>query len=143
MPFFQSDMMKIGSPESFIVKGQYSCVSDSRRYSKPFIPIVTEYMVVFRKDDSMIIPFTWTKNGFCDISKKDCTSLTWHHLIRSTMEQLGGSAELAQLYDVLESHPKAKANTHYKDRIRATIHEHKAEYISDGYGKYKLRYQVA
>ena len=139
----QSDMMKIGSPESFIVKGQYSCVSDSRRYSKPFIPIVTEYMVVFRKDNPLIVPFTWTRTGNCDISKKDCTSLTWHHLIRSTLEQFGGSADTVQLYAVLENHPKSKSNPHWKDRIRATIHEHPNDYISEGNGRYKLSYSVA
>ena len=42
----QHDMMKIGDFESFIVKGQFNCVSDSRTYKKPFIPIVTEYMLV-------------------------------------------------------------------------------------------------
>ena len=43
----QNDMMKIGKYESFIVKGQFNCVSDNRRYSKPFIPIVTEYLLLF------------------------------------------------------------------------------------------------
>ena len=65
----QSDMMKIGSPESFIVKGQYSCFSDTRRYNKPFITIMTEYLVVFRKDSSLIVPFTRIKKGECHISK--------------------------------------------------------------------------
>ena len=139
----QSDMMKIGSPESFIVKGQYSCVSDSRQYRTPFIPIVTEYMVVFRKDNPLIVPFTWTRTGHCDISQKDCTSLTWHHLIRSTLEQFGGSADTVQLYAALEGHPKSKSNPHWKDRIRATIHEHPNDYISEGNGRYKLSYSVA
>ena len=139
----QSDMMKIGTPESFIVKGQYSCTSDSRRYSKPFIPIVTEYMVVFRKDNSLIIPFTWTRAGECDISKKNCKALTWHQLIRSVMEQTGGSAELSQLYSMLEGHPKSLANPHWKDRIRATIHEHKDQYIKTGNTRYSLSYMAA
>ena len=139
----QSDMMKIGSPESFIGKGQYNCVADSRRYSKPFIPIVTEYMVVFRKDDPLIVPFTWTRIGSYDISKKDCKALTWHHLVRSTMEQLGGVATTEQLYASLEVHPKAQNNPHWKDRIRATISEHKSEYIQTGYRQYRLIYCVA
>lgn len=136
----QTDMMKIGSPESFIVKGQYNCVADSRRYSKPFIPIVTEYLVVFRKDNSLIIPFTWTRAGECDISKRDCKALTWHQLIRSMMEEMGGSAQLGQLYAALENHPKAQKNPHYKDRIRATLYEHKEQYIPTSDGGYRLNY---
>ena len=138
----QSDMMKIGTPESFIVKGQYSCTSDSRRYNKPFIPIVTEYMVIFRKDNPLIIPFSWTRTGECDITKRDCQTLTWYHLIRSVMEQLGGTAELSQLYQMLENHPKARANIHYKERIRATLYEHKDTYIQTGNGQYRLNYTV-
>ncbi len=134
---------KIGTPESFIVKGQYSCTSDSRRYSKPFIPIVTEYMVIFHKDNPLIIPFSWTRTGECDITKRDCQTLTWYHLIRSVMEQLGGTAELSQLYQMLENHPKARANAHYKERIRATLYEHKDTYIQTGNGQYRLNYTVA
>ena len=139
----QSDMMKIGTTESFVVKGQYSCVSDDRRYSKPFIPIVTEYMVVFRKEDSLIVPFTWTREGQFDIGRKDCEVLTWHHLIRSTIEKLGGSAELTQIYATLEQHPKSQANPHWKDRIRATIYEHTDQYIPIRKGFYRLNYSVA
>ena len=136
----QRDMMKIGKPESFIVKGQYSCTSDNRRYSKPFVPIVTEYLVVFRKDNPLVIPFSWTRESECNISKRDCKALTWHHLIRSVIEECGGSAELTTLYEMLREHPKAVNNSHYKERIRATIYEHRDEYISVGDGRYRLSY---
>ena len=38
----QNDLMRMGDFESFLVKGQFNCVSDNRRYKKPFIPVVTE-----------------------------------------------------------------------------------------------------
>lgn len=38
---------------------------------------------------------------------------------------------------------KAKNNEHYKERIRATIYEHKDQYVSCGNGCYRLTYQVA
>lgn len=53
------------------------------------------------------------------------------------------TGEIAELYVCLASHPKAKKNTHFRERIRATIYEHKDQYISCGNGSYRLSYQVA
>jgi len=139
----QSDMMKLGDYESFIVKGQFNCVSDNRTYVKPFVPIVTEYLLLFHKKDVLMVPFSKTLSGRFDISQKDDVSLTWHHLIRLTLESVGGEAELSTLYSMLEKHPKAQNNEHYKERIRATIYEHKDQYLSCGDGCYKLSYKVA
>ena len=139
----QNDMMKIGKYESFIVKGQFNCVSDNRRYSKPFIPIVTEYLLLFHKEEIFMVPFSKTLRNIFDASKKDDTSLTWHHLIRMTMEDMGGSADFKMLYERLADHPKALKNEHFKDRIRATIYEHKGQYIPNGNGGYRLNYNVA
>lgn len=139
----QNDMMKIGKYESFIVKGQFNCVSDNRRYSKPFIPIVTEYLLLFHKEEIFMVPFSKTLRNIFDASKKDDASLTWHHLIRMTMEDMGGSADFKMLYERLADHPKALKNEHFKDRIRATIYEHKGQYIPNGNGGYRLNYNVA
>lgn len=139
----QNDMMKIGDYEAFIVKGQFNCVSDSRRYAKPFIPIVTESIILLHKQDVFIIPFSKTLSSKFDVRKKDDISLTWHHLIRMTLESLGGKAKLTDLYSVLENHPKAQNNEHYRERIRATIYEHKEQYFLSGEGEYSLNYKVA
>ncbi|MFQ7748760.1 MAG: hypothetical protein ACLRJV_16510, partial [Eubacteriales bacterium] len=52
----QHDLMRVGQMEAFIVKGQYNCVSDTRSYKKPFIPVVTEYLLLFHKQDALF-PF--------------------------------------------------------------------------------------
>ncbi len=57
--------------------------------------------------------------------------------------QAGGSAELSRLYSMLEGHPKSLANPHRKDRIRATIHEHKDQYIKTGNTGYSLKLMAA
>lgn len=139
----QNDMMKIGEYEAFIVKGQFNCNSDTKRYAKPFVPIVTETLLLFHKQDVFMIPFSKTLYGNFDARSKDNTALTWHHLVRMTMESMGGEAKLSDLYDALESHPKAKKNPHYRDRIRATIHEHKGQYVPCGECAYALNYNVA
>ena len=51
--------------------------------------------------------------------------------------------KLTDLYSLLEDHPKAKNNEHFRERIRATIYEHKDQYISSANGEYSLRYKVA
>ena len=112
-------------------------------YAKPFVPIVTEYMLVYHKDDPFLVSYSKRLGNSVDISQKDVAGLTWHHLIRATIEKLGGEAKLTDLYDYLSEHPKAKNNEHYKERIRATIYEHKEQYIPTGSGSYRLTYMVA
>jgi len=139
----QRDLIDIGKLEASITKAQFNCVSDNRTYAKPFVPIVTESLLIFHKENSLFFNFSGKRAGRFDIGARDCEALTWHHLIRLTFESKGGSASLQELYSILEDHPKSQENTHYKERIRATIYEHKAQYISCGDGVYKLSYAVA
>lgn len=137
------DGMRVGQMEAFIVKGQYNCVSDTRSYKKPFIPVVTEYLLLFHKQDALFFPFAVRRETTVDLRKEDIPGLTWHHLIRLTMEELSGRAKLSDLGDRLAAHPKAKKNPHFRDRIRATAYEHPGQYISCGNGFYALNYAVA
>ena len=139
----QNDMMRMGDFESFLVKGQFNCVSDKRRYQKPFIPIVTEYLLLLHKKDALLVPFHFAKDSTFSVADTDLTALTWHHLIRMTLESAGGRMALADLYVRLQKHPKAKKNSHFRERIRATIYEHKDQYTACGDGVYRLNYQVA
>ncbi|MCI8539594.1 MAG: SAM-dependent methyltransferase [Oscillospiraceae bacterium] len=139
----QQDMIRLGQPEAFIVKGQFNCASDTRTYKKPFIPVVTEYLLLYHKPESMLIPFSIRREAVVDLRETDTPVLTWHHLIRLTMEDLGGRAKLSDLGDLLAQHPKAKKNPHFRDRIRATVYEHPKQYISCGNGVYTLNYAVA
>ena len=139
----QQDLIRVGKPEAFIVKGQFNCTSDTRTYQKPFIPVVTEYLLLWHKPESLVVPFSVRKEAVVDLRTSDSPALTWHHLIRMTMESLGGRAKLSDLGDLLEHHPKAKKNAHYRDRIRATVYEHPGQYISCGYGVYALQYAAA
>lgn len=59
------------------------------------------------------------------------------------MEELGGRAKLSDIGDLLAEHPKAKRNSHFRDRIRATVYEHPGQYIACGKGIYALNYAVA
>ena len=139
----QHDMMRMGNFESFLVKGQFNCVSDSQTYRKPFIPIVTEYLLVYHKPDALMVPFSWKRNDQFSVTCVDLESLTWHHLIRMTLEYMGGQAFLSELYDFLKGHPKSQKNCHYQERIRATLYEHPSEYVPVSRGCFRLIYAVA
>lgn len=138
----QNDLMRMGDFESFVVKGQFNCVSDQRSYRKPFIPIVTEYALILKKSDALVIPFSLRQEGSFSVQNTDILALTWHHLIRMTMESIGGNASLNDLYHLLESHPKSQKNPNYQARIRATIYEHPEEYHSVSRGCFQLSYNV-
>lgn len=139
----QNDLMRMGDFESFLVKGQFNCVSDTKRYKKPFIPVVTEYVLILKKADSLMIPFSCRQEGCFWISNTDIKALTWYHLIRLTLESVGGTAALCDLYSLLKSHPKALKNPHYQDRIRATLYEHPDQFIPVSRGHFRLNYKVA
>ena len=95
------------------------------------------------KQDALFFPFAVRRETTVALRKEDIPGLTWHHLIRLTMEELSGRAKLSDLGDRLAAHPKAKKNPHFRDRIRATAYEHPGQYISCGNGFYALNYAVA
>ena len=67
-----------------------------------------------------LIAFSKRQSNTIDMFQNDAPGLTWHHLVRSAMEKMGGEAKLTDLYSYLAEHPKSKKNEHYKERIRAT-----------------------
>jgi len=138
----QTDMIHIGKQISHIIKAQFHCASEKKMYGsqRPLIPIVTEHLLIFQKDHIIQIPYSIRKEGIFDVGKDDCRALTWLHLIRMALETAGGTLSLSDLYHYLENHPKAKKNKNYQSRIRATIYEHKENFLTDGKGTYRLSY---
>lgn len=128
--------------QSWIVKAQFSCSSSSRSYHSrhPLIPIVTEHLLLFQKENVFQIPYSFRKSGFFYLQKQDSKALTWFHLVCAVMEHLGGIVTLSQLYEELKDHPKAVNNKHYKERIRATLYEHRNEFLTNHRGSYWLSY---
>lgn len=136
----QNDIMTLGRMEAFIMKSQFNCQSDNRTYKKPFIPIVTEYLILLKKEGGLLIPFSRRISGTYNMLQFDNSAMTWNHLVRNVMEELGGTASTEQLYTLLENHPKAQGKRHYRDRIRAVIQEYPNTYRPVGRGIYELAY---
>lgn len=137
-----NDVMTIGTMKSWIVKAQFGCSSNGQIYHsrRPFIPIVTEHLLLFQKENVFQIPYFFRKGGIFCLRTQVSKALTWFHLICAVMEESGGILSLSQLYEELKEHPKSAKNKHYKERIRATIYEHRNVFLTNHRGLYRLSY---
>jgi DNA N-6-adenine-methyltransferase (Dam) len=46
---------------------------------------------------------------------------TWRDVVLDALRLVGGTAKLSELYAFLENHPKVKASTHWREKIRQTV----------------------
>lgn len=77
------------------------------------------YLLVLRKDHSLIFNFQITKNIQGDL--RDLKIPTWHDIVASVMEEIGGTATLAELYSAVEGHKRTQYNKNWQDKIRQTL----------------------
>jgi hypothetical protein len=113
------DMVLPGTLEQVIIKPQWNTVSDGRTYSnKNFVPIVHEILVVLKKDDGMMIHYSLPVEYELDI--RDSKTATWLDVVTAVMDKLG-EADLDKIYSEIEGHEKAKANPHWKEKVRQTL----------------------
>lgn len=114
------DIVKPGSLEQIVIKAQHNCFSDKTEYSnRNFIPIVHEYLLIVRKDSSLIIPYSITETRKTDI--RDIKSSSWRDVVREVLEDIGRKATLTEIYEAIEPHKKAKRNPHWKEKVRQTL----------------------
>ena len=118
----QKDMDWLGQPEQVIIKAQHNYQSAGKKYNGRFIPIVHEYLLIFKKDDCYIIPTTMVKRIDYDIRKSKLP--TWRDVVQSALEKLNGKATLQQLYDEIQGHAKCKNNSHWKAKIRQVVRQY-------------------
>lgn len=127
-----------GTLEQVIIKKQHNCLSDNFKYlGSKFIPITHEYLVIIRKDDNYVFPCHIVKNIPIDIRKSE--KVTWKTLIQATLENMGGKATVAQLYNALSEHQKANANNNVREKIRQVLGKYTEEFERVSDGVFKLR----
>ena len=62
------DMNKLGTVEQIVIKEQFNCMSDNRKYlNENFIRIAHEYCLILRKDEPLILDYMITKRGKMDL----------------------------------------------------------------------------
>ena len=113
------DIVQPGQLDQIIIKAQHNCVSDGRSYSnRNFVPIVHEYIMVIKKLAPYIIDFSLPSRHSLDI--RDSKSATWRDVVSAVMDKLG-EADLEAIYTEIEDCEKAKANKHWKEKVRQTL----------------------
>ena len=132
----QKDMDWYGQSEQVIIKAQHNCWSDNVNYNGHFIPIVHEYLLIFRRDDCYIIPAKVISQVNIDLRKHP--KQTWRDVVLAAMEKLDGRATLEQLYYEIQYHAKTKNNPTWKEKIRQTLQRYKKDFSNVARGTYML-----
>ena len=132
----QRDMAWLGTPKQVVIKTQHNCVSDRTTYSGKFIPIVHEYLLIFRKDSSYILPMSISVQK--DIKWQEVKSLSWRTAVRLCLEELGGKSDLSNIYKELEQFVMTKKHSDPKAKIRETL-QTKPEFTSVERGIWELK----
>lgn len=110
---------KYGELEHVMIKKQENCTSDRTMYSGRFIPIVTEWLLVFRKTHHYVVDGKKVVAFQVDLRKS--TKITWRDVVYSALEALGGAADLEALYKEIKNHAKAQKNRHWQAKVRQTL----------------------
>lgn len=131
----QRDMVWLGTPEQVIIKTQHNCVSDSRTYSGKFIPIVHEYLLIFRKDHCYMLPTKITVDKQFDW--KQSKSLSWRSAVRMALDNLGGKAKLQEIYQELKDFVVTKTHSDPQAKIREVLQKN-PEFYSPSRGIWGL-----
>lgn len=115
------NIAKPGTLEQIIVKVQHNATSYNRSYNGRFVPIVHEYLMVVRKDSSLIYPIGLTE--YHNFDMRDSIQTTWRDVLASIMEDCG-EMTLADIYKKMEGHRKCSNNPHWKEKIRQTLQKY-------------------
>lgn len=124
-----------GTMEQIVIKAQHNCVSDRTSYSGNFVPIVHEYLLIVRKDKPLIFDVKVSHTFSCD-ARDMLKTTTWRDVVAAVVDELGGKAELSDIYAAMDGHKKTQANPHWKEKIRQTLQQ--GPFKNEGRGKWAL-----
>ena len=121
---YQADFIQMMPKDELLsvtIKLQHNCLSDTRRYSGNFVPIMHEYLLLWKKSAKSL--FAVSFDIASEMTKRVAT--TWRNAIRMVMMKLG-TAKLSDIYAEVEkvaSNLIAK-NPNYKAKIRQILQKH-------------------
>lgn len=114
------DIVKPGQLEQIIIKAQHNCWSDSQVYShQNFVPIIHEYLMVVKKESSLIIPVAYGLHKTFNYLEHACCS--WRDLIHDLIENKAGEMSLEELYSEVNKCPKTDSNPHWREKVRQVV----------------------
>ena len=102
------ELIKPGTLENVIIKAQHNCFSNQTQYSGHFIPILHEYLLIIKKDASLVYPILMTEPVQKDI--RDMNGATWRDVVAAVLETCQSPVSLAYIYEQVEPYTKARKN---------------------------------
>lgn len=121
---YQSDFIQMMPTEELLsvtIKLQHNCLSDTRQYTGNFVPIVHEYLLLWKKKEKSL--FAVSFDIASELQKRVAT--TWRNAIRMVMMKLK-EAKLETIYAEVEKVAASLIvnNPNYKAKIRQTLQKH-------------------
>lgn len=122
---FQADfisMMPRSEHVSTIIKMQHNCLSDGRVYSGSFVPIMHEYLLIWKKSAKTLFAVTIEKAR--EFQRQIAS--TWRSAIRIAMMQIGKACSLERIYAEVEkvAGHLIEKNKNWKAKIRQKLQQH-------------------
>lgn len=135
-----AEIIKPGTLENIVIKAQHNCFSDKVQYSGKFIPILHEYVMIVRKDNSLLIPVLATTKKNVDL--RDMDGATWRDVVASVLEACNGAVSLAHIYEQIEPYKKAKTNQWWREKVRQTLQVYPKFFYKTDRGMWQLKRQA-
>jgi hypothetical protein len=122
---FQADyqnMMPKNELLSVVIKVQHNCMSDGKTYGGSFIPILHEYLLIWKKKQVSLFQISLDKA----IEFRNQIASTWRNAIRIALMKLNGKGSLKEIYAEVEKVAKhlIEKNQHWEAKIRQTLQKH-------------------
>ena len=121
---YQADFISMMPKEELLsvaIKLQHNCMSDTRVYSGSFIPIMHEYLLIWKKKAKSLFAISF------DIASElqSRVATNWRNAIRIVMMKLQ-KADLNTIYNEIEKVAASLIanNPNYKAKIRQTLQKH-------------------
>lgn len=92
------NMMPQSELISVAIKQQYNTLSGRNIYTGSFVPIVHEYLIIWKRSKRTLVQVT--VEGLQELKRQ--VGIAWRSLIRFILMQLGGRATLTDIYHLVE-----------------------------------------
>lgn len=98
-------------------------------------------LIAYGRDDAEILhdcgiagrflPLCVQTTLWVGLNKLKEASITWKELVLGVVEREGGKVSLSDIYNLIANHPKAKANRHWKAKVRQTVARAKLQRVGN------------
>ena len=136
---FQAEMIaRMPSSElaAVLIKAQHNTQSERKSYGRMKLPFIQhEYVILWKRKE--IAMFSFLKSVATEAQNR--LTGTWRNVVRQCLMGLGGESDLKTLYEHVErSCDKAKANNHWKEKVRQVLNSHPDYFKSSERGVWAL-----